>query len=115
MRAGGSAYFAGIAALDRVHRVGGALDGRLRYVGGMRIADRLVLDRAQPKTLRRVVGGLLQPAIVEDQRFGLPVFEKQFAVIGAFKAARNDLAELRPIEAGAVDERNGGIGHGTVP
>ncbi len=105
----------GIAALDRAHRVGGAFDSRLGHIGRMRIADRLVLDCAQPKTLRRVVGGLFQPAIVEDQRFGLPVFEKELAVIGAFKAARNDLAELRAVEAGAVDKRNGGIGHGMVP
>ncbi len=106
---------AGIAALDRAHGVGGAFDRRLRHVGGMRIADRFVLDRAQPKTLRRIVGGLFQPAIVEHQRFGLPVFEKQLAVIGAFKPARNDFGETRPVEAGAVDKRNGGIGHGTVP
>ena len=84
---------AGIAALDGAHRVGGALDRRLRHVGGMRIADRLVLDGAQPETLRGVVGRLLEPAVVERQHLGLAVFEKQFAVIGAVEAARDDLGK----------------------
>ena len=53
----------------------------------MRIADRFVLHRAQAETLRGVVGRLFQPAVVEHQRFGLAVFEEQFAVVGAFKAA----------------------------
>ncbi len=47
---------AGIAAFDRAHRIRGALDRRLRNVGSMRIADRLVLHGAQaqsPATYRR--------------------------------------------------------------
>ena len=42
---------AGIAALDRAHGIGGPRNGRLGDVRGMRIADRLVLDGAQPKAL----------------------------------------------------------------
>ena len=49
----------------------------------MRVADRVVLHRAKSKTLRGVISGLLQPAIVEHQRFGLGVFQKQLAVVGA--------------------------------
>ncbi len=88
---------AGIAALDRAHRVRRALDRGLGHIGGMRIADRLVLDRAQAKTLRGVVGRLLQPAVVEGQRFGLAIFEKEFAVVGAVEAAGDDLGKPRPV------------------
>src|SRR3984957_319688 len=103
---------AGIAALDCAHRVGGPLDRRLRHVGGMGIADRLVLDGAQPKTLGRVVGRLLQPAVVERQNFGLAIFEKQLAVVGPIEAARDDFGQARPVEAGTIDEGDGCRGHG---
>ena len=103
---------AGIAALDRAHGIGGAPDRRLRHLRGMRIADRLVLDRAQAKTLGGVVGRLLQPAIVERHHLGLPVFEKQLAVVGAVKAVGDDVGETRLVEAGAVDEGDGCRGHG---
>ena len=100
-----------IAALDRAHRIGRPLDRRLRYVRGMSVADRFVLDRTQTETLRGVVSRLFEPAVIEGQRFGLAIFEKQFAVIGAVEAARDDFGKPRPVEPGAVDERNGGIGH----
>ncbi len=74
----------------------------------MRIADRLVLHGAQPETLRGVVGRLLQPAVVEHQDFGLAIFEKKLAVVGAVEAAGDDFGEARPVEPGAVDERGGG-------
>ena len=96
---------AGIAALDRAHGVGGPRDRRFGHVGGMRIADRLVLDGAQTEALRGVVGRLLQPAIIEHQHLGLAIFEVKLAVVGAFEAAGNDLGEARPVEPGAVDQR----------
>ena len=102
---------AGIAALDRAHGVGRARDRRLRHVGGMRIADRLVLDRAQPEALRGVVGRLLEPAIVEHQHFGLAIFEKELAVVGALEAARDDLGEARAVEPGAIDEGGSRVHH----
>ena len=114
MRGGGPRVVAGIAALDRAHGVGRALDRRLRQVGGMRVADRLVLDGAQPEALRGVVGRLLQPAIVEHQHFGLAIFEKKLAIVGAVEAARNDLGEPRPVEPGAIDQGGGGIAHGSI-
>ena len=78
----------------------------------MRIADRVVLDGAQPKALRGVVGRLLEPAIVEHQRFGLAVFQEQFAVVGALKPARHFMAHLVTVEIGAVEQGGcGGIGH----
>ena len=71
----------------------------------MRIADRLVLHRAQTEALRGVVGRLLQPAIIEHQHLGLAIFEEKLAVVGAFEAAGNDFRQARPVEPGAVDQR----------
>ena len=91
-----------IAALDRAHRVGRARQRRFGDVGGMGIAHRLVLDRAQPETLVGVVGRLLEPAIVEHQHLGLGVFEIELAVVGAFKPADEVAAGILAVEAGAV-------------
>ena len=84
--------------------VGSPDQRRQRHVGGMGIADRIVLYRAQAKALRRVVGRLLQPAIIEHQRFGLAVFQEQFAVIGAGQAARDFMADGIPVEIGAIEQ-----------
>ena len=70
----------------------------------MGVADRVVLDRAQAEALRGVVGRLLQPAIVEHQRFGLAVFQEQLAVVGARKPARDLVAHLVAVEVGAVEQ-----------
>ena len=70
----------------------------------MRIADRLVLDRAQAEALRGVVGRLLQASIVEHQHLRLAVFEIKLAVVGAFEAMRDDLGDPGAVEAGAVDQ-----------
>ena len=93
-----------IAALHGAHRLGGARDRLFRDVGGVRIADRLVLDGAQTEALRGVVGRLLEPAVVEHQRLGLAVFEEQLAVVGAVEAARDELARRGAVEAGAVEK-----------
>ena len=102
---------AAVAAAHRIDRVGGADQRRQRHVGGMRIADRVILHRAQPKPLRGVVGGLLQPPIVEHQRFGLAVFQEQFAIVGPLQPARHLMADGIAVEIGAV-EQGGGGGHG---
>ena len=73
----------------------------------MRIADRLVLDRAQAEPLVGVVGRLLEPPIVEDEHLGLGVFEKKLAVVGAFEAAGEMSACGLAIEPGAIEERRG--------
>jgi hypothetical protein len=77
----------------------------------MRIADRVILDCAKPKSLRGVVGGLLQPSIVEHQRFGLAVFQEQFAIVGALQPSRHLMTDGIAVEIGAV-EQGGGGGHG---
>ena len=98
---------AGIAALDRAHRLRGARQRGLGDVGGMRIAHRLVLDGAQAEALVGVVGRLLEPAVVEDEHLGLGVFEVELAVIGAFEAAGKMSARGLAVEAGAIEERRG--------
>ena len=78
----------------------------------MRIADRVVLHRAQAKTLRGVIGRLLQPPIVEHQRFGLAIFQEQFAIVGARKPPRDLAADGIAVEIGAIEQGGRGeIGH----
>ncbi len=101
-------------AFDGPHGLGGARECRFRHVGGVRIADRFVLDRAQAETLRRVIGRLLESAIVEHERFGLLVFQEQFAVVGAVEPARQRLADRVAVEPGAVDQRGEGGVHGIL-
>ena len=103
---------AGIAALDGAHRVGGAGERGFRQIGGMRIADRLVLDGAQAEALVGVVGRLLEAAVVEHQHLGLGVFEIKLAVVGAFQAAGEVAPHVVAVEAGTVEKRGGGRGHG---
>src|SRR5215212_10910548 len=70
----------------------------------MRVADSIVLYRAQPKTLRGVVGGLLQPAIVEHQRLGLAVLQEQLARVSAGKRARDLMPHGVAVEVGAIEQ-----------
>src|SRR4030081_1832595 len=74
----------------------------------MCVADRVVLHRAQAKTLRGIIGGLLEPAVIEHQRFGLAVFEEQLAIVGTLQAARDLMAYGVAVEVGAVEQ--GGCG-----
>ena len=110
--AGRLGIFAAVAALDGAHCFGGAAERAFGQVGGMGIADRLVLDRAQAETLRGVVGSLLEPAVVEHQRLGLAIFQEQFAVVGAFQPVRDGLSHRAAVEPGAIDQGGNGWVHG---
>jgi hypothetical protein len=68
----------------------------------MRIADRVVLHRAQAEALRGVISCLFQAAIVEHQRLGLAIFQEQLAVVGARKPPRDLMAHGITIKVGAV-------------
>ena len=82
----------------------------------MRIADRVVLHRAQTEPLRSVIGRLLQPAIVEYQGFGLAILQEQLAVVGALEPARHFAADEIAVEVGAVNQGGcGEIGHQISP
>jgi hypothetical protein len=96
---------AGIAALDRAHRIRRAGDGGRRKVGGMGVAHRLILDGAHAEALCSVVGRLLEPPIVEMQHLGLAILEEELAIVGAFKAAGELPAGFVAVQSGAVDER----------
>jgi hypothetical protein len=99
-----------IAAADGCDRVCRPDQRRQRNVGRMRVADRVVLHRAQAKALRGVIGGLLQPPIVEHQRLGLGIFQEQLAVIGALEPAGDLVAYRIAVKIGAVEQRGCG-GH----
>jgi hypothetical protein len=62
-----------------------------------------------------IVGRLLEPPIVEDEHLGLGIFEIEFAVIGAFKAAGQVSTRCLAIEADTIEERRGLCGHGSNP
>src|SRR6516164_8214319 len=79
----------------------------------MRVANRLILDRAQTKALGRVVRGLLEATVVEQQHLGLPVLKEEFAVVGPVETARDDFGDFRLVEAGAVEQRSGGVHDGS--
>ena len=73
----------------------------------MGVADRFVLDRAQPEALVGIVGRLLEPSVVKQQHLGLGVFEVKLAVVGAFEAADEVSARIVPVETGTVEKRHG--------
>jgi hypothetical protein len=100
--------FAGVAAFHGADRVSGARNRALGYLGGVRIADRFVFHGAQPEALVGVIGRLLEAPVVPHQHLGLLVFEEQLAVVGAFEAAVDQLADTHAIKAGAIEE--GGVG-----
>src|SRR2546423_8185359 len=79
----------------------------------MRIANRVVFHRAQPKPLRGVVGGLLQPPVVEHQRLGLAVFQEQLAVVSAGKPARDLMTDRIAVEIGAVEQGSSRVHEGS--
>ncbi len=81
----------------------------------MGVADRFILDGAEPEALRGVVGRLLQAAVVEQQRLGLAVLQKQFAIVGPFKAAPDQAGHLAAVEAAAVDQGGNGLIHANSP
>ena len=60
-------------------------------LGAMGIARDLATDRAQTESLGCVIAGRFDPAIIQDQRFRPPPFQKQFAII----APRNRIAKDR--------------------
>ena len=96
---------AAVAIVDGAHRFGCACQCSFREIGGVRIANRFGLDRAQAKTLRGVIGRLLEPAIVEGECLGLAIFQEQFAIVSAVQALTNQLAHFSAVEPGAVDQR----------
>ena len=63
--------------------LGGAFQRRLADLGRMRVARGLAAHGAQAEALGGVVGGVPEPAVVEDERFRPPALEEELAVVGA--------------------------------
>jgi len=63
---------------------------------------------AQPEAVRGVIGGLLEPPVVERHHLGLAIFEEKLTVIGALQAVREMAAGAVAVETGAVEKRDGG-------
>jgi hypothetical protein len=83
----------------------------------MGIARALVEDGAQAEALGGVVGGTLEPAIVEGQRLGLAEFEEELAVIRTLERIGNDGLDALAVETGAGEEELVGlaeVGHGVA-
>ena len=76
----------------------------------MRITAHFARDRAQPEPLARIKGSAFQPPIVEGQRFGSRVLEKQLAVVGAVKGLGDDRIDPRAIHSRALEKQGVGFG-----
>ena len=103
--------------LDGLNRVRRPLEGCFRQVGRMRIARGFPGHTAQAEALTRIKACGLQPPVIESQRFGLGVFEKQLAIIGARQRVRHDPGQPVGVQPGAGKKEIIGrrrIGHGTV-
>ena len=97
-------FIADVAVLPPWLKVSNALD----FVAGVHPR----FDRAKAEALRSVIRRLLQPPVVEHQRFGLPIFQEQFAIVGPRKPPRQFAADGIAVKIGAVEQGGcGGIGH----
>src|SRR5262249_44006702 len=102
---------AGITAFYRADGIRGARERGFGHVRGMGIADRLVLDGAQPESLVGIVGRLLEPPVVEHQHFGLGIFEIKLAIVGTLEPTAKVSADPLRVEAGALEKRHDRSGH----
>ena len=115
--AGGRGEGAPVPGLYGLHRVAGAPDGVLAELGSVRVAGGFAGDGAQPEALGGIEAGALQPAVVEDQAFGLAVFQEQLPVVGAVQGLRDDGLDAPLVKAGAGEEQlvgGGKVAHGGV-
>jgi hypothetical protein len=58
------------------------------------VAHGFACHRTKPKALIRIETSAFQAAIVECERFGLCVFDKQFTIVRAGKSVRHGSAQL---------------------
>ena len=66
----------------------------------MGIGRRLAGNRPESEALGRVISRALQLAVVIYERFGLPVFEEQFAVVGRSERIAQDLLAVGGLQFG---------------
>ncbi|MNI31505.1 hypothetical protein D3C73_853910 [compost metagenome] len=103
-----------IAALGERSAVGGAADGGGGDFVGVGVAGGLARHHAQTEAFHGVVGGALQPSVVEDQGFAFGLFQEQLPVVGARQRGLQDRQGLvRGYARGVEDGGGGGDGaHG---
>jgi len=107
-----------VATPHRTHRIRRPLDRGLRQFGAVGIAGGLAGDGTQAEALAGVKAGALQPAIVVDQAFRLPILQEQLAVIGAVQGVVDDALGPGAVEPRAGEKQILGdqrAGHDTVP
>ena len=112
-RAGGQR--AAVPGENRAHRGRGPSDGLFGQFRSVGVARRLAGQRAQAEALALVEGRALQPAVVENQAFGLGVFQEQFAIVRAVQRVRSKAVHPRAVHAGAVEKQAVGrcdVAHG---
>jgi hypothetical protein len=78
------------------------------------VAGGLARHDPQAKALGGVIGGGLQPPVVEDQALAFGPLQKQFAIVGAGQGRLQDGQGFVGSDAGGVEDgRRGGMnGHG---
>ena len=104
----------GVALLGQGGAVGGAVQGGGRDLVGVGVAGGLARHDPQAEALGGVIGGGLQPAVVEDQALALGPLQEQLAVVGAGQSRLQDRQGFVGIDAGGVEDggRGGVNGHG---
>src|SRR5439155_23789094 len=93
---------AGISAFHRPHGVSRTRKRGIRQLRGMGITHGLLLDGAEAKSLVGIVGCLLEPAIVEDERLGLGIFKIKLAVIGTFNGVPEMAARIPAVDSSTL-------------
>ncbi len=81
-----------------------------RQFGGMGIARNLALHRAQTKAFGGIVAGVLDAAIVQNDGFGPPAFQKQLAIIGPGGRCAQNLQGCGFVQM-RLERAERGIGH----
>src|SRR6056297_4090709 len=76
----------------------------------MGVAGDLAAHGAQAEALGGVIGGGLDPAVVEGQRLGAAAFEKELCVIGAARGLLQVRERRIPVKQ-AVEGAQGGVSH----
>ena len=76
----------------------------------MRNAGDLTRHRPQAEALGGIEAGALQMPIVEDEAFGLAVFQEQLAVVGLRQRLADDAVEPLPIKFQMIEEDITGVG-----
>ena len=80
----------------------------------MGIADRLAGDRAKAEALPRIIAGIGQAAIVEDEALALGIFEIELAIVSAGQRLADHALGFRPVEAGPREDGEMIVGHGEL-